>query len=39
MRRWHVSLLLFILALTSLAQTASQLQTDAVTRIGSKLAC
>ncbi len=39
MRRWHVSLLLFILALTSLAQTASQLQTDAVKRIGSKLAC
>lgn len=39
MRRWLSSLFLLILAVTSLAQTASQLQTDAVKRVGMKLAC
>lgn len=39
MRRFKNSLLLLALAAASLAQTASQLQTDAIRRVGDKLAC
>jgi len=39
MHRLRASLLLLMLAAASLAQTASQLQTDAIRRVGSKLAC
>jgi len=39
MRRLKASLLALILAVASLAQSASQLQTDAVKRVGGKLAC
>ncbi len=39
MRRWRTSLLLVVLAAISLAQSSSQLQTEAVKRVGFKLAC
>ena len=39
MRRWRSSLILLILAVTSLAQTPSQAQIDAAKRVGMKLAC
>ena len=39
MRRWKSSLLLLLLAVAGLAQTASQLQIAAVVRVGSQLAC
>jgi cytochrome c-type biogenesis protein CcmH len=39
MHRWKASILLVILAAVSLAQTASQLQTEPVRRVGARLAC
>ena len=39
MRRWKNSLLLLVLTAACLAQSASQLQTDSIRRVGSKLAC
>ncbi len=39
MQRLKVSLLAFALAVASLGQSASQLRTDAVKRVGGKLAC
>ena len=39
MRRWQSSFLLLIVAAACLAQSASQLQSEAVRRVGSKLAC
>ena len=39
MRRFESSLLLLIVAAACLAQSASQLQSDAVRRVGGKLAC
>ena len=39
MRHWKSSLLVFALAALSLAQSASDLQTDPVHRIGDRLAC
>ena len=39
MQRWRASILLVVLAAVSLGQSASQLQTDAVRRVGSRLAC
>ncbi len=39
MRRYRTSILAVLLAAVSLAQSASQFQTEAVRRVGSKLAC
>lgn len=39
MRRWQSSFLILIAAAACLAQSASQLQSEAVRRVGSKLAC
>lgn len=39
MRRWKSSILLLILTAACLAQNASQIQSDAVRRVGGKLAC
>jgi cytochrome c-type biogenesis protein CcmH len=39
MRRYRTSILIVLLAAVCLGQSASQLQTEAVRRVGSKLAC
>ena len=39
MRRWRTSVLAVLLAAISLAQSSSQFQTEAVKRVGVKLAC
>ena len=39
MRRWRTSILAVLLAAISLAQSSSQFQTEAVKRVGVKLAC
>ena len=39
MQRYRTSILVVLLAAVSLAQSASQFQTEAVRRVGSKLAC
>ncbi len=39
MRRWKSSALVVVLAAAALSQTASQLQSDAVRRVGAQLAC
>ncbi|MCS6952804.1 MAG: cytochrome c-type biogenesis protein CcmH [Bryobacterales bacterium] len=39
MRRWKSSALIVVLAAAALSQTASQLQSDAVRRVGAHLAC